>query len=151
MGFSPYKPREYGSTKDIVTRLVDQAGGIKAAAFILGKSATQAQAYTDPARPDDISFDDVRRLAAAIRSEAVAEDAASLAGGEFIPGSVPKETFANLSASAAHDWGGFTASVIRAMADGRIDRLEKAETLRGLDTIIRAMVSARLALQSETH
>ena len=27
--FRPYKPRDYASTKEVVTRTLDQAGGIK--------------------------------------------------------------------------------------------------------------------------
>lgn len=60
--FRPYKPRDYASTKEVVTRTLDQAGGIKKAAHLLGRSPTQTTAYSDPAAPDEISFDQVRRL-----------------------------------------------------------------------------------------
>ncbi len=154
MSFKPYKPREYASTKDVVTRLIDQAGGIKRAAFVLERSPTQTLAYSDPATADQISFDQVRHLVAATDAIAAAEDLAALAGGVFLPAPAPNESFDMLAAEGARDWGEFTAALLRARAEKRLHKasddpvLKGGDLLRRLDKLINALATARASLHS---
>jgi hypothetical protein len=141
--FRPYKPRPCYTTAGVISSLVDQAGGVKKAAFLIGRSESQALAYTDPATDSQISYDDVRRLVMATGASAPAEDLAALAGGHFSPSGEDHRTFSDLVALGADQWGSFLAKVIKAMADDTFDRTEQRACLQGLDVLIRAMVSAR--------
>lgn len=62
MAYAPTKPREYGSTKALVARLIDEAGGAKQAAFIVERASSQVYAYADPDVDAQISLDMARRL-----------------------------------------------------------------------------------------
>ena len=129
-----------------MTDLVDEAGGVKRAAFLIGRTESQTLAYTDPAGDSHINFDAVRRLVMATGATAPAEDLAALAGGHFQPGHVDEREFPELVALSAAEWGVFTSMVLRALADNTVDSLERETCLRGLDLVIRAMVSARSKL-----
>jgi hypothetical protein len=149
MSFRPYKPREPGTTKQVVSALIDAAGGVKRASVQLHRSATQTLAYTDPATPDEISFDMVRRLVMASGAIAPAEDLAALAGGAFLPCPQPDESFEALAAHSAEDWGGFTATLLRACADGTLDQLDRRNLRERLDHLIRTLACARAQLSSQ--
>ncbi len=149
MSFKPYKPRDYSTTKEVVTRLLDQAGGVKKAAHLLDRSTTQTMAYSDPATSDEISFDQVRRLIEATGAAAPAEDLASLTGGVFLPCDAPKEAFDHLVAKSAKEWGEFIACVVKAHADGGLDQIERRDMLRDLDNLIRTLVAARCRVNSK--
>lgn len=147
--FQPYKARPYSSTKDVVTRLIDEAGGAKMAAHLLGCSPTQTVAYSDPATPEEMKLDQVRRLVSASGATAPAEDLAFLAGGIFLPMGSSEDCFASLAAHSASEYGEFATLVMQAMADGKIGKLEKQDVLRELDDLIRCLVHARAKLVSE--
>lgn len=141
--FRPYKPRDYASTKEVVTRALDQAGGIKKAAHLLGRSPTQTTAYSDPAAPDEISFDQMRRLVTATGAPAPAEDLAALAGGVFVPIAAGSESFEDLVARSSTEWGEFISLLMRARADDKLDHLGRRGILKELDSLIRSLVAAR--------
>lgn len=141
--FRPYKKRDVYTTPGVITALIDQAGGVKKAAFLIGKSESQALAYSDPATDSQISYDDVRRLVMATGATAPADDLAALAGGHFTRADIDPRSFADLVALGAEEWGRFLNKVIRAMTDGDLDQCERRACLEGLDVLIRALVSAR--------
>lgn len=138
--FRPYKPRDYASTKEVITRALDQAGGIKRAAHLLGRSPTQTTAYSDPATPDEISFDQVRRLVSATGAPGPAEDLAALAGGVFVPIAACTESFEDLVARSSTEWGKFISLLMRARTD---DHFARRDILKELDGLIRSLVAAR--------
>ena len=141
--FRPYKPREYASTKEVITRALDQAGGIKRAAHLLGRSPTQTTAYSDPATPDEISFDQVRRLVSATGAPGPAEDLAALAGGVFVPIAACTEFFEDLVARSSTEWGEFVSLLMKAHSTGKLDPLARRDILKELDGLIRSLVAAR--------
>ena len=149
MSFKPYKPRDYATTKEVVTRMLDQAGGVKKAAHLLDRSSTQTVSYSDPATSDEISFDQVRRLIEATGATAPAEDLASLSGGVFLPCDAPKEAFDHLVARSAQEWGEFIACVVKAHADKKIDQIERRDMQRDLDDLIRTLVAARCRVNNK--
>ncbi|WP_425376209.1 phage regulatory CII family protein [Rhodoplanes roseus] len=152
MAFRPYKPRDYGTTKDVVTRLFDAVdGGIKRVAFWLRRSPTQTQAYSDPACPDELTLDQARRIADAAPAAAIvlAEDFAAAAGGVFLPCATTTCRFEGLVAKSAKEWGEFVSAVVDALADGRIDAGERRAVLAELDQVLHALAAARTELTHE--
>lgn len=149
--FRPYKARPYFSTKDVVTRLLDEAGGIKRAAHILDRSPTQTTAYSDPGTADEITYDMVRRLVDSTGATAAAEDLAALAGGIFVPISHESGALEDLVAHSSREWGEFVALIISAHCAGKLSKLKRAEVLRELDSLIRTLVSVRGRIISALH
>jgi hypothetical protein len=135
------KVREPGSTKDVVTRTVEQAGA-KRAAFLLDRSKTTVYAYGDPDEPDQISFDQMRRLVAGSRATAPAEDLASLAGGFFVPGEIEEDCLHKLAARSVKEWGEAIAAIFAACQDPA----RRSDALRELDEAMRAVVCVRVHL-----
>ncbi len=147
--FRPYKERRYFTTKEVVTRLFDQAGGIKRAAHILDRSPTQTTAYSDPGTTDEITYDMVRRLIESTGATAPVEDAAALAGGVFVPIMPEPGNFEHLIARSSKEWGEFIGLIVQAHAAGKIAKLERPDILKELDSLIRTLVSARSLIISE--
>lgn len=148
MTFRPTKPREYGSTKDVISRLIDEGGGVKQAAFLLDRSLTQAYAYADPATPDQMSLDQARRLAAATGATAAARDFAALAGGIFMPLEPSADPLAELAAQSSEHTGGLMAALLRASADHKITAEEARGIITEADQLLRAVVALRAKLTS---
>jgi hypothetical protein len=146
MAYSPTKPREYGSTKDVVGRLIADAGGAKHAAFILERAASQVYAYADPDVDAQISLDMARRLAAVTGSIALAEDIAALAGGIFMPIKAAPDAITELSAKSSEEHGDLMGALMRAAADGVIDECEARDLLQRCDQHLRAVVALRAKL-----
>lgn len=150
MSYSPTKPRDYGSTKEVVGRLIADAGGAKQAAFILQRAASQVYAYADPDVDVQINIDLARRLVAATGSTAIAEDFAALAGGVFMPLEPTPEPLAELSAKSAEEHGELMGALVRACSDGVIDDSEARELLQECDQHLRAVTALRAKLVSLT-
>lgn len=151
VGFRPYKPRTPGSTKAVVKELINQSGGIDAAALILDRSTTSVQAYSDHNAEQGISFDQVRRLTLSKnRPTAAAEDLALLAGGVFVPLGDPKECFHSLAAHSAREYGEFASVMLDALRDGKLCRLDRLKILPELDDLIRCLVHARAHLVNDS-
>lgn len=149
MTFRPYKPREYRSSKDVVTRLFDAVpGGLKRIALQLRRSPSQTQAYSDPACPDELTLDQARRLADVAPGAAavLADDLAGLAGGVFLPSVSPNGHFERLVARGAKEWGEFVSAVVEALADGRLTPAERGAVIRELDEVLQALAAARAEL-----
>jgi len=147
--FRPYKLREYATTKDVVTRLLDQAGGIKRSSHVLGRSPTQTTAYSDPATADEITYDMIRRLVDATGATAPAEDLAALARGIFVPVAPAPGNLEELVAHSSREWGEFVALIISATSAGKLQRLRRTEVLKELDSLIRTLVSVRTRIVND--
>ena len=150
MSFALTKPREYGSTKELVARLIDECGGVKRAAFLGGRAASQVYAYADPAVDAQMSLDMARRLSVACGSSLLAEDLATIAGGVFMPIKPSSDPLHELSAKNAEEHGELTAALMRALSDGVVTPNEARELLAELDQNLRALISIRATLVSMT-
>ncbi len=148
MAFNPHKPREYGSTKEIVGQLIDAAGGVKNAAFVLERSPTLLYSFSDPQADAQISLDAARRLAASCETSILAEDFAAIAGGVFMPVEPCADPLAELSAKSAEEHGELMGALVRACSDGVVDHHEAREILQECDQHLRAVVALRAKLVS---
>lgn len=144
------KQRDYGTTKDIVTRLVDEAGGVKRAAFLLERAVSRVYELCDPACPDQMSYDFVRKLSEFCGSTAAAEDLAALAGGVFMPIAIDDGDLPHIAADKAHEHGRVTTQLFVAMGDGKVTPDEARELLKQIDGELRALMTLRAKLASLT-
>ncbi len=87
MSFKPLKTRAYGTTKEVISRLFQQAEGVPFVMKTLNLSRTRTYALADPNDKARISFERVERLMQQTGATAAAEHLAYLAGGVFLPGS----------------------------------------------------------------
>jgi hypothetical protein len=149
VSFKPYKaPAGYATTKEVVQRFIDDAGGVKPAAFVLERKERAVYDYCDRDIDTQITFDQVRRLTVATHSTVAAEALAADAGGVFVPGEVDDAAFAELAAQVCGEHGQFSSELCRAFGDGQIDDSEKPVMRRELDDLIRAAVAARVRLDA---
>lgn len=115
------KPREHGSTKEIVLRGIKEMGGYDAVAAFFGIGSTTAAAMADDARHEQMSFDRVLRLTRFCGVKAFAEALAAAAGGVFIPApEADGRGLPALSAESNSEMAEFVASALDALADGKI-------------------------------
>lgn len=149
MTFRPYKPRDYGSTKDVVTRVFDVVdGGLKRVAFALDRSPSQTQAYSDPASAEELTLGQARRLAdlSGAAAAVLADDFAALAGGVFLPCGTATGRFEGLVAKSSAEWGEFIAALLDALADGHLCVADRRRVLAELDDVLHALAAARAEL-----
>jgi hypothetical protein len=144
--FQPVKPIDPESPKFAIRRLVDQAGGVPRAAIRIGVAPPTLYAYCDPGVSDEITFARVAALTCSATS-AAAEYLAHLAGGVFLPIPAIDGTLGALTAEAMKEHAEACASIVNAMADGRIDDGERQRSIRELDEAIAALVHLRQAVQ----
>ncbi len=85
MSFTPMKRRHYGTPKEVVARLFEQAGGVPKVMEHLDLSRTRVYAMADPDDDSEISFARVARLTEEAQATAAAEHLALLAHGVFLP------------------------------------------------------------------
>lgn len=146
MAYHPTKPRDHGTTKAVVARLIDDAGGAKRAAFIVDRAASQVYAYADPDVDAQMTLDMARRLASASGSRALADDAANIAGGVFMPIAVDDEEVTKLAAQRAHEHGRVTAQLFVSLQDSNVSSAEALDLIRRVDDELRALVGLRAHL-----
>ncbi|WP_159728338.1 phage regulatory CII family protein [Methylosinus sp. Ce-a6] len=142
------KQRDYGTTKDIVTRLVDEAGGVKRSAFLLERAVSRLYELCDPASPDHMSYDFVRKLTEFCGATAAAEDLAALAGGVFMPIEIGDGDLPHIAADKAHEHGRVTTQLFVAMGDGDVSASEARDLLKQVDDELRALMAMRAKLAS---
>lgn len=103
MSFHPTKSRDYGTTKELVARIIDECDGVKNAAFLGGRAASQVYAYADPAVDAQMPLDMAMRLSVAAKSTTLAEHIAAISGGVFMPVNPIADPLAGLSAKLSSD------------------------------------------------
>lgn len=141
--FNPVKPRDPGTPKHAVSRLFDQAGGLKRVAVLMPDvRKSQLYAYTDDRDEAQMRFVDVAALTRP-GCDAAAEYLAMLAGGVFLP--LPEgdgAIHADLSKAAlAH--GEAVAVLARALGDGKLTPAEARQALDELDDAVRTVAQLR--------
>lgn len=146
--FSPVKPREYGTTKDVVGRAIAEAGGAKTVMALLDRSQSVVYAYADPlAERADLTVDQARKLTQFANAKAFAEDFAKLAGGAFLPGTNgEKDSWAAIGALCGKDGAEFQARLLFALSDGAISATEHRALEKETDDLLRAVLEARAKL-----
>jgi hypothetical protein len=145
--FKPIKPRAYGSTKELVGRAIQQAGGVDEACVILDRSKSTVYGFTDDSEPHGhLSFDGARRLTklSAGKVTALAEDLSELAGGVFVPLSAPEgmATWPDIGALASSEGSQFLQLLFRALKDNRLDVPERARLKRETHDCLRVFAGA---------
>ena len=140
------KPRDYGSTKAVVTAAFAEAGGAKrlCAFFDLGLSTVYG--FTDPdAKGCDLSLDRARRLTFLEGVHAFADDFAALAGGVFLTPDIAHqgEMLADIGGDLAKVVAEVVAEILKATQDGNLDVDERRELRRRTDGAIAVLVALR--------
>ncbi len=143
MPFNPTKARDYGTTKELVARIIDECGGVKSAAFLGGRAASQVYAYADPAVDAQMPLDIALRLSVASKSTTPAQHAATISGGVFMPIAPSADPLAELSAKSAEEHGELIAALMRAMGDNHLAPAEARGLLAELDECLSALVAMR--------
>ena len=132
---------DYEATSGVIERLVRDAGGAKRAAFLLGlKNEFSIYPMINPDKPDQMSFDRVRRLTEVTGSPEAAQDLARLAGGVFLPTS-SDASMRQLATLTAQEFGKYSALLIDAFADGVVDASESASLLPEIDRLITVLLT----------
>ena len=143
----PYKPRDPGSVKDLVDRLVDLAGGPKKAAEYLGRSPSQVAGYTDPAIDQHMTLAQALTLQAITGSTLLADFVAHSAGGRYVPHKCLAGTLGDDLETVASAVGAYVAVVTAAAADGALDESDKLHILMRVKSAIIALGSLGLRLE----
>ena len=137
---------DYEATSGVIERLVRDAGGAKRAAFLLGlKNEFSIYPGMNPDKPDQMSFDRVRRLTEVTGSPEAAQDLARLAGGVFLPTS-SDASMRQLATLTAQECGKYSALLIDAFADGVVDASESASLLPEIDRLIQHLAAQRVKI-----
>lgn len=147
--FAPVKPVAVETPRAAVRRLVDENGGAKRAAVKLGRAASTIYAYCDAEASDQITFAQVASLTSH-DAPAAAEYLAALADGVFLPIACDDANAQALTATAARESGEAMASLIAALADGRIGADEARKALPEVDDALRALCGLRSMLLAAT-
>lgn len=143
--FDPVKPRDPELPKAAVARLFNEAGGVQNVAVLLALKPAQIYAFADPGQPEEISFARVAALTAP-QATAAAEYLAGRAGGVFLPIDAPDGDVGALTAESITQHGEAIASIVAALADGRLTGPERSKALQELDEALRALVQLRCAV-----
>lgn len=130
--FKPNKRVPEGSTKAVIARLYDDAGGAKTVAFELGLGIARTYQL---AEEGSLSLDDAARLSFASGSTSCAEYFAALTGGVFTTIAPAAGTMRELLVRVAREAG----DVFAAMTDPDNHGALAAE----IDDCIRALTAAR--------
>ncbi|MFZ2869865.1 phage regulatory CII family protein [Zavarzinia sp.] len=141
------KRRPAGSLKAVTAEAIADVGGVRPAMALLGLSETRVYALADMGEPDEVTPARMEALSAA-GSAAFANHFALLAGGIYVPlprGADPAGLHL-LTAEATADFGVFAATIVMALADGRVTRAEAREAIPRLDEALTALTRLRSEL-----
>lgn len=145
-GFKAVKPRQYGTTEDVVARAFDEIGGAKKAAEIFDITPAVAYAMTDPSVRGEMSLSRAFMLTR-YGATAIAEAMADAAGGMFVPVETPDDgELIKLVAASQRKEGNFSAQLTEALADGIITDAEYTALHKSLSDLITTLTRARACL-----
>lgn len=139
------KHREYGTTKEVVARLINHVGP-KRASVLLGVGLSSVYGYCDPDSATQATFDQIRRLTLASNAPHAAEDLASLSGGAFMPTQCDTSNISDLGAAASSSHGDLIAALVASLADGVIKPREASSLLEKIDPLLRVLTTMRASL-----
>ncbi len=140
------KPREYGSTHDVVIEAFKQAGGAKEVGALFDLGASQIYGFTDPAaKGSDLTLHRARQLTYVKKIDAFAVDFAGLAGGVFLSASVVEtgEGLADVGADISQRVADVVSDLLKAVQDGTVSATECTEIRHSADLAIAAIVALR--------
>lgn len=144
--FNPMKPRACGTLEAAVARAVEQAGGVPVVAKALDRSQPTIYGYTDPREPSRMNMEQASVLTRDLHVTAFAEYFSTLAGGVFLPVAAEEDNKAamlsRLGADAQVLSGDYFATLLRAVADGRIDHQENTALRKRLEPLLCVMALA---------
>jgi len=146
-----YKPREYGTLKEAVARLVGRAGGLELGAERVRVGRSQLARYTDPAEPGThMPVDIVLSLEAIAGDPIVTTHLAAAAGHALLPVMVRADagTLARDIARIGREMAELMSEYGASQADGAIDATEARRMLREIDEGFAALGTMRSHLQA---
>lgn len=146
--FNPVKPREIGTPAHCISRLFQQLGGVERAMVKLGVKKSAAYGYSDGT--ETMSFAQVAAVTDRVGT-AGAEYLALLAGGVFLPIAPEEADVQALCADNARAHGEAVASVVEALADGRLTNGEAKAALAKIDAELRALTGLRAVIAQEAR
>ncbi len=138
--FKPTKRIPDGSTKAVIAKLYDDAGGAKEVAFLLGLG--MARTY-QVAEEGTLSLEHAARLTFTTGSTAAADYMAALAGGFFIPVASTNAPIREMISRLAREAGEAIATGIDATADATLSENERGRMAAELDDLIQTLVGLR--------
>lgn len=147
-GFKPYKPRQPGTIHAVITQAFDQAGGLDRVADVIHEGRDWCYSAADPNRERrqaaTLSYAHARDLSRGTGVTAFAEDLALLAGGAFLPLSVPV-TDPELQGAIARfslEGGQMISEILSRAVDG-FDKADARAALPEIDDVLRAVMVVR--------
>ncbi len=138
--FKPSKPIPDGSTKAVIAKLYDEAGGAKQVAFLLDLGIARTYQL---AEEGTLTLDQAARISFATGGTAAADFMAALAGGFFIPIASTNAPMRDMIARLAREAGEAVASGIDVTADDKLTEEERGRFAAELDDMLRVIVSLR--------
>lgn len=138
--FKPSKKIPDGSTKAVIAKLYDDAGGAKEVAFLLGLGIARTYQI---AEEGSLTLDQAARLSFATGSTAAADYMAALTGGLFLPVASTKAPMREMISRLARDAGEAVAAGIDATADAELTNDERGRMAAELDDLVQTLVSLR--------
>lgn len=146
------KPRPYGTPKQAVASLFEEAGGAERVMEILELSRTRVYAFADPDADNEISFARVCAITEQTRATAAAEHLARLAGGAFLPVEAEgSDDWLSLAGEAARKNAQTVAALLEALSEtdvspGEVDADEARELLELVDQQMKLLAAKRAKL-----
>ena len=129
-----YKPRPAGTLKDAVDRLIDEAGGLKRAADLAGKSTTVLARYSDPGEPTrQMPVDVARALERESEYPHVSAYLVREAGYAVLPMAAPGDEVPALVAQSMRETSDVFIKATEALADLTITPDEAGELIQEID------------------
>jgi hypothetical protein len=147
-GFTAVKPREYGTTEDIVRRACDEAGGIPKVAGLFDVTPAVVYAMSDPNVRGEMSLKRAFQLTKAFRVTAFAEAFSAAAGGAFFPApnNAAAQSLVELGALSNTEMADLITAILDAVADGKITDRERRTMLIRLDAVLHTLLQERAKL-----
>lgn len=148
--YRPYAPRDPGTLFDCLKRGIDQLGGVRKAADVIGRTEDWLDSAANPYREEDkrgkVSLAEAAAMCRA-GATAPAEYLALLCGGQLLPPialETPKAIQGALG-DIARESGEAIAEIIQRAADGEIDVPDAKAGLKEIDDLLRAAMVVRAA------
>ncbi len=146
--FQAVKPRVYGTAEDIAARAFDEAGGVPQVADFFGVRPAVVYAMTDPQQRGDLSVSRALRLTQFLGVKVIVEAFAAAAGGAFLPAPETSvaQSLVELGAESNSEMADLVRSILDAIADGKITKMERRTIRHNLDVLLHTLVRERAKL-----
>lgn len=148
----PMKPRAAGGPHEMLAELMEECGGVVAAADFEGVSKFTLYKELDPDQPAEMPFIRVARLSSKFGAHAPAQYFARLAGGTFIaldPAVAPGTQLGRLSGQVLAEVGQMIEKLGAIVEDGAIAGKEPDEFDREANEAITKIMELKLQVRAE--